>query len=221
MGTMVTFKRPDGKDASGYLAKAGAKAPGIVVIQEWWGCRTRSRASAIASRSQARGPGARSLRRYGRPLPRHGGSQPGDDLARLPRRDRPDRPRRASSPEGRRQGRAHRLLHRRRGHHYRRLPYPRAHRRGVLLRNSARAGREARRRKVPLQGQFADSDDWCTPAVVDAFETGLEAAGKPAEFYRYAAEHGFVNEQRDTVHDRVAAELAWQRTLAFFGNHLA
>src|SRR5204863_2130961 len=38
MGTKITFKRPDGKDASGYLAKAGrAKAPGIGVIQEWWG----------------------------------------------------------------------------------------------------------------------------------------------------------------------------------------
>src|SRR5215510_2856911 len=38
MGTTVTFRRPDGKETSGYLAKAGrAKAPGVVVIQEWWG----------------------------------------------------------------------------------------------------------------------------------------------------------------------------------------
>jgi carboxymethylenebutenolidase len=38
MGTKIAFGRPDGKEASGYLAKAGrAKAPGIVVIQEWWG----------------------------------------------------------------------------------------------------------------------------------------------------------------------------------------
>src|ERR1700752_1490245 len=38
MGTKITFKRPDGKDASGYLAKPGrANAPGVVVIQEWWG----------------------------------------------------------------------------------------------------------------------------------------------------------------------------------------
>jgi len=35
----VTFKRPDGKDCSGYYVEpAGAKnAPGLVVIQEWWG----------------------------------------------------------------------------------------------------------------------------------------------------------------------------------------
>ena len=38
MGVTIPFKRPDGKDASGYLAHCGeAKAPGVVVIQEWWG----------------------------------------------------------------------------------------------------------------------------------------------------------------------------------------
>jgi carboxymethylenebutenolidase len=39
MGQMVTFKRPDGKDCNGYLASpaGGDKAPGVVVIQEWWG----------------------------------------------------------------------------------------------------------------------------------------------------------------------------------------
>ena len=38
MGTKIIYKRPDGKDAVGYLAKAArAKAPGVVVIQEWWG----------------------------------------------------------------------------------------------------------------------------------------------------------------------------------------
>jgi carboxymethylenebutenolidase len=39
MGQMVTFKRPDGNDCNGYLASpaGGDKAPGVVVIQEWWG----------------------------------------------------------------------------------------------------------------------------------------------------------------------------------------
>jgi carboxymethylenebutenolidase len=38
MGTSITFKRPDGKDAGGYLANAArGNAPGVVVIQEWWG----------------------------------------------------------------------------------------------------------------------------------------------------------------------------------------
>ena len=38
MGTSISFKRPDGKEAHGYLANAAkGDAPGVVVIQEWWG----------------------------------------------------------------------------------------------------------------------------------------------------------------------------------------
>ena len=38
MGTKIAFARPDGKETAGYLAKPGrANAPGIIVIQEWWG----------------------------------------------------------------------------------------------------------------------------------------------------------------------------------------
>ena len=38
MGTSIAFKRPDGKEANGYLANAAkGNAPGVVVIQEWWG----------------------------------------------------------------------------------------------------------------------------------------------------------------------------------------
>src|SRR5207253_11491549 len=39
MGQMITFKRPDGKECNGYLATSAQvdKAPGVVVIQEWWG----------------------------------------------------------------------------------------------------------------------------------------------------------------------------------------
>ena len=75
--------------------------------------------------------------------------------------------------------------------------------------------------RVPLQGHFANRDDWCTPAVVDAFEQGLKAAGKDAEIFRYDADHAFVNEQRAEVHDLDAAKLAWSRATAFFKKHLA
>jgi carboxymethylenebutenolidase len=39
MGQNVTFKRPDGQNCNGYLAtpSGGDRAPGVVVIQEWWG----------------------------------------------------------------------------------------------------------------------------------------------------------------------------------------
>ena len=70
--------------------------------------------------------------------------------------------------------------------------------------------------KVPLQGHFANRDADITPQVVDGFEHGLKAAGKDFEFFRYDADHAFVNEQRMAVHDRAAAELAWGRATAFF-----
>ena len=36
---MIEFKRPDGQTVKGYLAEPADKsnAPGVVVIQEWWG----------------------------------------------------------------------------------------------------------------------------------------------------------------------------------------
>ncbi len=40
MAETITFQRPDGKSCSGYYAEPendGSDAPGVVVIQEWWG----------------------------------------------------------------------------------------------------------------------------------------------------------------------------------------
>src|SRR5208283_2254257 len=38
MGAHIAFKRPDGGEARGYLSNAArGDAPGLVVIQEWWG----------------------------------------------------------------------------------------------------------------------------------------------------------------------------------------
>ena len=48
----------------------------------------------------------------------------------------------------------------------------------------------------------------------------MKAAGKTCEFFRYDADHAFVNEQRMSVHDRQAAELAWGRATEFFKKHL-
>src|ERR1700674_3265610 len=48
MGTTISFNRPDGKKVDGYLAEpaGGSNAPGIVVIQEWWGVNEQIRGVA-------------------------------------------------------------------------------------------------------------------------------------------------------------------------------
>ena len=53
MGASITFPRPDGQQISGYLADAGPGAPGVVVIQEWWGLNDQIR--GVADRLAAAG----------------------------------------------------------------------------------------------------------------------------------------------------------------------
>ncbi|HEY8518108.1 MAG TPA: dienelactone hydrolase family protein [Candidatus Binatia bacterium] len=74
--------------------------------------------------------------------------------------------------------------------------------------------------RVPFQGHFANQDDWCTPAAVDVLEAGLKQSGVQHEIHRYDAQHAFMNEARPEVYDAQAAKLAWQRTLDFFGRTL-
>ena len=52
---MITFKRPDGKDCSGFYVEptAGNKAPALVVIQEWWGLNDQIK--GVANRFAAAG----------------------------------------------------------------------------------------------------------------------------------------------------------------------
>jgi carboxymethylenebutenolidase len=68
--------------------------------------------------------------------------------------------------------------------------------------------------KVPFQGHFANQDDWCTPAAVDALETAMKGAGQSPEIYRYAAAHAFFNE-RSPAYDLDCANQAWDRMSAF------
>ena len=48
MGKTISYQRPDGGSVNGYLAEGarGARAPGIVVIQEWWGLNDQIRGVA-------------------------------------------------------------------------------------------------------------------------------------------------------------------------------
>jgi carboxymethylenebutenolidase len=73
---------------------------------------------------------------------------------------------------------------------------------------------------IPFQGHFASRDDWCTPAVAAQLEAAMRAAGRQPEIHHYEADHAFFNASRPEVHDAAAAELAWQRSLAFLNQHL-
>ena len=48
MTQSISYRRPDGKSVNAYLAEPkGAKgAPGVVVIQEWWGLNDQIKGAA-------------------------------------------------------------------------------------------------------------------------------------------------------------------------------
>ena len=73
--------------------------------------------------------------------------------------------------------------------------------------------------KAPLLLMFADSDDRINSAW-PPYEAALKAAGKPFEAWKYpGTQHGFNNDTTPR-YDAAAAQLAWQRTLAFFNRTL-
>jgi carboxymethylenebutenolidase len=73
----------------------------------------------------------------------------------------------------------------------------------------------------PLLGHFATLDKTIDKAMVDGFEAALKAAGKSDYAIEwYEADHAFAN-PTGARYDAADAALAWQRTLAFFKQHLA
>ena len=74
----------------------------------------------------------------------------------------------------------------------------------------------ARTPRVPVLAHFGERDHWIPLEGVQTFQK----AHPGVEVHVYAADHGFNCDQRGS-HDAAAAQLARERTLAFFAKHLA
>lgn len=73
--------------------------------------------------------------------------------------------------------------------------------------------------KAPLLIHYASNDERVN-AGAKAYDEALKTAGKTAQSFIYPdTQHGFHNDTTPR-YDKAAAELAWQRTVAFFGQHL-
>ena len=146
MGAEITFKRPDGGDAKGYLTNAArGDAPGVVVIQEWWGLAEQIK--AIADRFALAGFDALAPDLYkGVVVPYHDTERAQKEMMSLNFIDATEQNVRgavAISQAQRRQGRHRRLLHGRGGGDHRGGEDPRTDRRRLLLRDTSRAGGQA------------------------------------------------------------------------------
>ncbi|MCP2143917.1 UNVERIFIED_ORG: dienelactone hydrolase [Pseudomonas poae] len=86
---------------------------------------------------------------------------------------------------------------------------------------------DAAKIKAPLIGHWGTQDAFFNIETVAELESTLHAAGVDATFYRYLARHAFANETAigngripDTQYDAAWSQLAWDRTLTFFGKTL-
>ena len=230
MGSMISFKRPDGQIANAYLAKPkeGENAPAIVVIQEWWGLNDQIK--AVAERLADAGYQALVPDLYRGKLAleeneaKHlmNGLNFGD----------------AASQDIR--GAVQFL----KGLGSKKVGVTGFCMGGALTFLSSVFVSEldaaviwygyppleyidATKISAPIMGHWGIHDDVFAISGVDELEKKLTAASVSFEFFRYDTKHAFANEEADSKnlpylkHDAKAAELAWTRTMEFFKKHLS
>lgn len=72
------------------------------------------------------------------------------------------------------------------------------------------------RSKADYLGHFAEVDPFEPESNVSALEESLKSAGRPVTFYQYSGTgHWFFEPDRVQAYNPAAANLAWDRTLAF------
>ncbi|MFN0043680.1 MAG: dienelactone hydrolase family protein [Alphaproteobacteria bacterium] len=219
MGEMIAIKRPDGSAAKAYFVDA--KGPGVVVLQEWWGLQGQIK--SICDRLAKAGYAALAPDLYdGFVADYHDTAGAERAMGALDGEAATAGAIRGAALHLKSQGRkvgltgfclgglltalgAMRIKEIDAGAAFYGLPSPQAGDPGKL--------------SVPLQGHFANTDDWCSPSSVDAFEKASRAAPVPPEIFRYDAQHGFMNQDRPQ-YDAAAAALSWDRMMGFWRRHL-
>ena len=225
----TSFKRPDGKTLNGYLAepKAGTNAPGVVVIQEWWGLNDQIRGVA----DKLAGAGYRALvpdlyrGRSALEAKEAEHLMNGLDFADAAGQDVRGAVQYLKSTGSKRagvtgfcMGGALTLLAA--------VNAPEADAAVAWYGFPPLEYVDASKIKAPLMGHWATQDQFFPIGKVDELEKKLRAANVKFEFHRYDAKHAFANETADSKglpplkHDPKAAEQAWRRTLDFFAKNL-
>ena len=222
MGSTIDFTRPDGKSAPGYLAEParGQGAPGVVMLEEWWGVNDEIKQTAERLASE----GFRVL------IPdlfRGRVAATGDEanhmMEGLDFADAATQDTRGAVQHLKRSGGKVGVIGFCMGGALTLLAamyvpevdaavtwygYP-----------PAEAG-DLSKIHIPLMGHWALHDQFFTIEGVDAIEHQLKAGGVPYEFHRYDAKHAFGNPKGLGHYDRDATETAWRRSVEFFNRTL-
>lgn len=221
----VTYLRPDGAESSGYYVEAGPQAPGIVVIQEWWGLndqikRVADRLAAAGFRALVpdlyRGKVSLDAKEAEHLMQ---GLDFGD-AATQDIRGAVQFLKQASGKVGVTgfcMGGALTLLAA--------ANVPELDAAVCWYGFPPLAYLNAANIKAPLLGHFATDDAYFPIEQLDPLEQKLREASVNFEFHRYVARHAFANETavnspNPTEYNAEQAELAWRRTFDFLARHL-
>ena len=230
MGQIIEFNRPDGQAATGYLVQpaAGASAPAVVVIQEWWGLNAQIKQVAERLAQQGYQALVPDLYKGQLALEENEAKHLMDglnfgDAASQDIRGAVQFLKAAGAPKvgvtGYCIGGALTLLSS--------LFVPELDAAAVWYSYPPLECVDAGKIKAPLIGSWAIHDNVFPIAGVDALEKKLTEAGVAYAFDRYEAKHAFANEEADSnnlaylKYDANAAGKAWDKTLAFFRKNLA
>jgi carboxymethylenebutenolidase len=223
----LTFNRPDGKDCSGFYVEpaGGTHAPGVVIIQEWWGLNDQIK--GVAERFAARGYRALVPDLYRGQIGLDAkeaehlmtnlnfGDAAGQDIRSAVQHLKTSS--KKVGVTGFCMGGALTLLSA--------VFVPEADAAVTWYGFPPLEYIDASKIRAPLMGHFATHDAFFPIEQVDALEQKLQQAGVSYTFHRYDAQHAFANETNvnsplPLKYDPTAAETAWQRTLTFLDTHL-
>ena len=229
MGSMINYKRPDGQSVVGYLAEPAqaSSAPGMVVIQEWWGLNDQIK--GVADKVAAAGYRALVPDLYRGKVALAAneaehlmnalnfGDAAGQDVRGAVQYLKGSGSAKVGVT-GFCMGGALTLLSA--------VNVPEMNTGVVWYGYPPLEYIDASKIKVPLMAHWANDDVPFPIAKVDDLEKMFTKANVKYEFHRYNCKHAFANETADSKglpmikYDPAAAEIAWSRTLGFLATHL-
>lgn len=221
MAANGNFTRPDGEQCPAYFAhpEAGDDAPGVVVIQEWWGLNAQI--EGVADRLAAAGYRALAPDFYRGELTLEA-EEARHKMEGLDFMDAATQDVRGAVNALKRDGGRVGVMGFCMGGALSVLAavlVPEADAVSAWYGLPPEETIDVTRIRAPVQGHFGHRDSIVPMARVDDLERRLKAQGVTCDFHRYDADHAFGNEQGASYQPE-AARQAWQRTLEFFGEHL-
>ena len=227
---MIEYKRPDGQSVNGYLAEPAdqSHAPGVVVIQEWWGLD--SEVKAVADRLAKSGYRALVPDLYRGKLALEAkeaehlmgdlnfGDAAGQDIRGAVQYLKATGSKKVAVT-GFCMGGALTVLSA--------CHVPELDGTVVWYGYPPLEYVDAKAITKPMMAHWASHDDFFAISGVDQLDTKLTEAKIQHEFYRYDAKHAFANPKADSrgmpplEYNEAAANLAWERTMAFLKKNLA